>query len=83
MALFIAVIGWTGAILILASYILLSTDRLDGRSAIYHLLNLFGAAGLAANSGWNGAIPSAVLNVVWMGIAVYAFIGHRKWEPQP
>ena len=77
MTLFVGLIGWAGAIVILASYVLLSTRRLDGRSATYHVMNLLGAAGIAANSGWNGALPSAVLNVIWAGIAVYALFAHR------
>lgn len=64
----IEVVGWVGALLILGAYILLSTGRLDGRSRAYQWMNVVGAAGFVANSGWNGAMPSAVLNVVWMGI---------------
>jgi hypothetical protein len=29
------------------------------------------------NSGWNGAYPSAALNVVWMGIGTYAVLRRR------
>jgi hypothetical protein len=35
-------------------------------------MNVFGAAGFIVNSGWNGAIPSAALNIIWMGIGVVA-----------
>lgn len=82
MALFVAVAGWAGAILILASYVLLSTGRLDGRSTTYHAMNLLGAAGIALNSGWNGAVPSVAVNLIWMGIAVYALaVGAKKKAP--
>jgi hypothetical protein len=77
MTLFVGLAGWAGAIVILASYLLLSARRLSGNSATYHVMNLLGAAGIAANSGWNGALPSAVLNVIWAGIAIYALIAHR------
>lgn len=66
----IEVIGWIGALLILTAYALLSTGRLQGRSRGYQWLNLVGACGFVVNSGWNGAWPSAVLNVVWMAIGV-------------
>lgn len=69
--------GWAGAILILASYVLLSAGRMEGRAPGYQLMNLLGAAGIAANSGYNGAVPSAVLNVIWMGIAVLALVRLR------
>jgi hypothetical protein len=64
----IEVVGWIGALLILGAYILLSTGRLDGRSRAYQWMNVVGAAGFVVNSGWNGAMPSAVLNVIWMGM---------------
>ena len=70
----IEVIGWIGAVLILAAYFLLSAGRLDAKSPVYQWLNVVGAAGFIANSGWNGAWPSAALNVVWVGIGVFALI---------
>ena len=82
MALFVAVVGWVSAVLVLAAYVLLSIGRLDGRSTTYHVMNLLGAAGIATNSGWNGAIPSAALNIIWMGIAIFALsLGAKKKAP--
>lgn len=74
----IEAVGWIGAIMILAAYGLLSSGRLDGRSTTYQLLNLVGSVGIVINSGWNHAIPSAVLNVVWMGIGVVALVRNRQ-----
>lgn len=67
----IEVIGWAAAGLILAAYVLLSLGKLEGRSYTYQWMNVFGAAGFVINSGYNGAIPSAVLNVVWAGIGLF------------
>lgn len=64
--LLIEIVGWTGAGLILAAYLLLSTGKLTGQSRLYQWMNVAGAAGFVINSGWNGAIPSAALNVVWL-----------------
>jgi hypothetical protein len=72
MKIAVEVIGWAGAVLILGAYALLSSGRLTAESRTYQLMNIFGAAGFALNSGWNGAYPSAALNVVWMGIGLYA-----------
>jgi hypothetical protein len=77
MKLAIEVIGWTGALLILGAYALLSAGKLKARSLTYHLMNIVGAAGFVVNSGWNGALPSAALNVIWIGIGVYA-LSHRR-----
>ncbi len=70
MTLAIEIIGWAAAALILASYILLSLGRLAPRGRVYQWMNVVGAAGFVVNSGYNGAMPSAGLNVVWalMGI---------------
>jgi hypothetical protein len=64
----IEAIGWVGAALILAAYLLVSMGRLEGRSRAFQWMNLAGAAGFVVNSGAHGAWPSTVLNVVWMGI---------------
>ena len=68
----IEIIGWLGAALILGSYALLSIGRLKADSVTYQLMNVLGAAGFVVNSGWNGALPSAAMNVIWVGIGVYA-----------
>ena len=62
--------GWIGATLILVAYILLSLGRLEGRSRTFQWMNVIGAAGFVINSGWHGAIPSAALNLVWLGVGL-------------
>jgi len=69
---FIAWSGWVAALLILGSYALLSFGKIQARSPIYQWMNLIGALGFIVNCAWNNAWPSVVLNVVWVGIAVYA-----------
>ena len=68
----IEVIGWAAALMILAAYALLTAGRLEARSRAYQWLNVLGALGFIINSGWNGAIPSAALNIVWAGIGLAA-----------
>ncbi len=74
MNLAIEAVGWIGAALILLAYLLLSAGRLAPRSIAYQAMNLGGAIAFVINSGWNGAIPSAALNVVWAGIALFALV---------
>ncbi len=69
--LLIETCGWIGAALILAAYILVSLGKLDGRSRAFQWMNVVGAAGFIVNSGYNGALPSAVLNVIWVGIGLF------------
>ena len=57
--------------------------RLTGRSAVYQGMNVAGAAGFIVNGWWHGAIPSATLNVLWMGIGAFALlriVGRRRSE---
>jgi len=72
MTLLVEIVGWTAAGMILAAYGLLTAGRLTARSPLYQWLNVLGAAGFILNSGVNGAYPSAVLNVIWMGIGLVA-----------
>jgi len=48
--------------------------KLTGQSASYQWMNVIGAAGFIVNGWWHGALPSAVLNVIWMligGVALW------------
>ncbi|GAC1584058.1 MAG: hypothetical protein NVS3B5_18710 [Sphingomicrobium sp.] len=64
--------------LILGGYFLLTAGKLAANSAAYQWMNVVGAMGFIINSGWNGAIPSATLNVVWAGIGIVALIRMRQ-----
>jgi hypothetical protein len=81
MKLAIEVIGWSGAALLLGAYALLSAGRLKAESTTYQLMNILGAIGFIVNSGWNGALPSAAMNVVWLGIGLYALRQQRRLQP--
>jgi hypothetical protein len=64
--------GWLGAVAILFAYWLVSTRRAAGDSLAYQLLNILGSLCLTVNTAYHGAIPSAAVNVVWMGIALFS-----------
>lgn len=76
--LLVEIAGWTGAGLILLAYLLVSAERLTGRSPAFQWMNLIGAAGFVVNGAWHGAIPSATLNIVWMGIAAFSLWRIRR-----
>jgi hypothetical protein len=71
-------VGWTGALLILAAYALLSAGKVTGRSALYQAMNVVGAAGFVVNGWWHGALPSTTLNVVWMAIGIVTLLRARS-----
>jgi hypothetical protein len=68
----VEIAGWIAAVLILTAYGLLSAGKLTGKSPAYQVMNIVGAIGFVINTGYNGAYPSAVLNVIWVGIGVWA-----------
>lgn len=77
----VEVIGTAGACLLLLAYFLVSTRRIATDSRLGYLLNLGGAAMLGVNAVEHGAIPPAVLNLVWALIAVVALIRRRGTQP--
>jgi len=55
--------------------------RVSGQSALYQGMNVVGAAGFIVNGWWHGAVPSAVLNVIWMmigGVALWRMVAKRR-----
>ena len=73
--------GWIGAGLILLAYLLLSMGKVTGQSPRYQGMNIVGAAGFIINGWWHDALPSAVLNVIWMmigGVALWRIWAKRK-----
>jgi hypothetical protein len=69
--------GWAGVLALLLAYWLVSARRVRGSDAAYQLLNAVGGLLLMLNSFYHGALPSAFVNVVWVGIAVWALAAAR------
>jgi hypothetical protein len=78
MNVWIEAIGWGGALLIVGAYGLVSAGKVEARSQFFQLVNIVGAVGLIVNSGWNGALPSAALNLMWLCIGVYSLARRRR-----
>ena len=76
--LLVEIVGWIGAGLILLGYALVSSGRIEARSFAFQIMNLFGAAGFVINSGFHGAWPSTILNVIWIGIAAVSLARLRQ-----
>ena len=73
MSLLVDALGWTGAALIIAAYFLITKRIVDGKSRLYHLLNLVGGLGLGYNTFYYSAYPSTLVNILWITIALYGF----------
>lgn len=72
--MFVDLLGWIGAILILAAYYLVSTKKVKSDSNSYQILNLVGAIALVVNTYTKGAIPASALNAIWALIAIKILI---------
>lgn len=65
----IDIIGWTGTILYLAAYGLVSAKKAEADSWTYQGMNFAAGTMLIVNTLYLEAYPSVGLNVVWVGIA--------------
>lgn len=78
MDLLIDILGWAGAIAVLAGYFLVSNNKVKGDSLFYQMLNLAGGVFLLIHTFYEGAFASAFVNVVWIVIAVVALSKMQK-----
>jgi hypothetical protein len=76
--LLIDIIGWLGSLLVIAAYALNIYGKLASSSLTYYLLNIAGSTGLIINTLYHHAIPSMVVNVVWIAIALAALLKRAK-----
>jgi hypothetical protein len=76
--LFIDMIGWIGGLEVVIAYALISAKKVDGYSLSFQLLNLTGSILLIINTVYHSAYPSAVVNVVWVGIALFSIYKSRS-----
>lgn len=70
----IDLIGWTGSALVIAAYALITYNKISANSMVYASFNLFGSLFLIINTVYYHAMPSAFVNVVWLGIAAWALV---------
>ncbi len=72
--------GYTGALLLLLGYALVSTGRWKPRSHIFQATNIIGAGLLVVYSISIEAYPNVILNGVWflVGLAAAAHIGRCR-----
>jgi len=73
----INILGWTGSILYLLAYALVSAKRAEGDSILYQGMNIFAGILLVIYTLYLGAYATTGLNAVWVAIGLFT-IG-RKW----
>ncbi len=74
----IEIIGWIGSVLIVGAYALNLNGKLEANDMRYIWANIIGAIFFMINSYSHGAMPSVVVNVIWIGFAINTILQIRK-----
>ena len=75
--LLINILGWTGSVLYLVAYALVSLKRAEGDSLLYQGMNIIAGILLVIYSYSLGAYATTGLNAVWAAIGIFTL--GRKW----
>jgi hypothetical protein len=73
----INILGWTGSILYLLAYALVSLKKTEGDSLLYQCINIFAGTLLVIYTLYLGAYATTGLNAVWVIIGLFTL--GRKW----
>ena len=74
---FINILGWTGSVLYLLAYALVSMKKAEGDSVLYQGLNILAGVMLVIYTLSLGAYATTGLNAVWVAIGLFTL--GRKW----
>ncbi|HMB24768.1 MAG TPA: hypothetical protein VKP08_18115 [Anaerolineales bacterium] len=75
--LLIDILGWTGSILYLLAYALVSAKKVEGDSLVYQGMNIVAGVLLVVYTLALGAYATTSLNAVWAAIGLFTL--GRKW----
>lgn len=73
----IETIGWISSVLIVGAYFLNIRGKITTDDKRYIWANLIGGVGFIINTIYNHAYPSAVVNAIWVLIAIGALLKQR------
>ena len=73
----INILGWTGSVLYLLAYALVSMKKTPGDSLLYQGMNIIAGVMLVIYTLSLGAYATTGLNVVWVAIGLFTL--GRKW----
>jgi len=78
MNILIESLGWIASVLIVGSYALNITGRLQAESNWYILANIIGGFFFVINTYFHQAYPSMVVNFIWVIIAIVMITKKKK-----
>jgi O-antigen ligase len=73
----IDILEWTGSILYLVAYVLVSAKKSKGDSTLYQGVNIFAGILLVVYTLYLGAYATTGLNAIWVAIGLFTL--GRKW----
>jgi len=76
----IEILGWVGSVMVILAYALNIYKRLDSDSVLYYFLNITGSSLLIINTLYHRAIPSMMVNCVWVLIAIAAIFNKGRQQ---
>lgn len=76
-SLLINILGWSGSVLYLLAYALVSTKKTDGDSLVYQGMNIVAGILLIIYTVTMNAYASTGLNAAWVVIGIFTL--GRKW----
>ena len=76
-SLLIDILGWTGSILYLLAYALVSAKKTEGDSLLYQGMNILAGILLVVYTLYLEAYATTGLNAVWVAIGLFTL--GRKW----
>jgi hypothetical protein len=77
-AVVVDTIGWIGSAMVVIAYAMNMYGKMAADSPTYYAFNILGSACLILNTIYHQAIPSAVVNIIWVGLAVVALSRKKR-----
>ena len=74
--LIIDAIGIIGVAIVVATYFLLQSEKIDSKGFLYSFLNAFGSLLIMYSLLYNWNLASFIIEIVWVLISLY---GLKKW----
>ena len=75
----VEIVGFIGALMVLSAYILITTSKVNAHQKRFHILNGLGSLGILINAFYHNAMPSVLLNGVFLLVAGYGFLKSRDF----
>lgn len=78
MNMILETMGWIGSVLIVGSYALNITGKLESNNKWYVWANIIGGFFFIVNTYFHEAYPSMLVNIVWVIIAFVMIFKNKK-----